>query len=336
MRVYSVTEFNREINTLLTDITVCLQGEVSDFKVAQNRFVWFDLKDQKSKVSCFLLAFNLKVQLVDGLEIQVIGSPGLFLKSGRFYFQVKEIKLVGAGALKKQYELLKKKLAQEGLFSAARKRPLPRFPQRIGLITSPAAAAYTDVLKILKNRWAGLEIILFPTVVQGPTAVSQILAAFQRADQLALDVIILTRGGGSAEDLQAFNEEQVCRAVFSSKTPVVSAVGHERDITLVDYVADVRAATPSNAAELAVPYKKDVLFQIDTLLEKQERSLHFFTEKVDHALSLLQSYNPQNVLRRGYSLTTFRGRLVQDSQAVPKNAIIETRLAKGKIKSKKI
>lgn len=336
MKIYSVSEFNKEVNTLLSDINCCVQGEVSNFKITQNRFVWFELKDEKSYVSCFLMAFNLRVQLEDGMMIQVIGSPGLFTKSGRFHLSVKDIKLVGEGTLKKEYELLKKKLEKEGLFAVERKRPLPRFPERIGLITSPDAAAYTDVMKILKNRWSGLEIYFYPVSVQGQSAIKDILSAFAHFNnhQYNLDAVILTRGGGSMEDLWAFNTEEVCRAVFASKVPVVSAVGHERDVTLVDFVADVRAATPSNAAELVVPHKDDVIFQINSLIENQEKSLHVFWEKIDHALSLFKAYNPQNVLARGYSITKCNGKIIKDNKTVKKNAIIETQLFKGKIKSK--
>lgn len=336
MRIYSVTEFNKEVNTLLSDINVAVQGEVANFKITQNRFVWFELKDEKSYVSCFLMAFNLRVQLADGMMIQVIGSPGLFTKSGRFHLLAKDIKLVGEGTLKKEYELLKKKLEAEGLFASERKRQLPRFPEKIGLITSQDAAAYTDVMKILKNRWSGLEIYFYPVSVQGQSAIRDILSAFNHfnSHQYNLDAIILTRGGGSMEDLWAFNNEEVCRAVFGSKIPVVSAVGHERDVTLVDYVADVRAATPSNAAELVVPHKDDVIMQINNLIIDQERSFDVFREKIEHALSLLHSYNPKNVLRRGYSITKYNGKIVKDSKSIKKNDIIETQLFKGKIKSK--
>lgn len=336
MRIYSVTEFNKEVNTLLSDITICMEGEVGNFKISQNRFVWFDLKDEKSYVSCFLMAFNLRVQLEDGMKVQLIGNPGLFTKSGRFHFSVKEIKLVGEGTLKKEYELLKKKLEAEGLFSMERKRQLPRFPERIGVITSSDAAAYTDVMKILKNRWAGLEIYFYPVSVQGQSAIKDIISAFNHfnSHDYKLDAIILTRGGGSMEDLWAFNTEEACRAVFGSKVPVVSAVGHERDITLVDFVADVRASTPSNAAELIAPHKDDVIFQIDNLINIQQKSFGVFQEKVDHALSLLQSYNPRNVLKRGYSITKCNGKILKDVKNIKKNHEIETILFNGKIKSK--
>ncbi|MFH0818743.1 MAG: exodeoxyribonuclease VII large subunit [Patescibacteria group bacterium] len=358
MKIYSVSEFNQEINGLLGDITVCVQGEVSNFHIAQNRFVWFDLKDVNSYFSCFMMSFQLQQELSDGQEIKVIGTPGLFAKSGKFHFKVKEIELVGAGALKKELELLKKKLAKEGLFDVERKRRLPRFIERVGLITSKDAAAYTDVIKILKNRWAGLEIYFYPVAVQGQSTINDIVGAFNFLNDknYNLDVIILTRGGGSMEDLWAFNTEEICRAVFGSKTPVVAAIGHERDATLVDEVGDLRASTPSNAAELVVPHKDDVLLQIENNLKEQKRLiiqsidekkqvidnfascfdnvLISWQEKITHNINLLKSYNPVAVLNRGYSITRKNNKIIKNIKELSKNDIIETQFSNGQIKSK--
>lgn len=358
MKIYSVSEFNQEVNTLLEELTVCVQGEVSNFHISQERFVWFDLKDKESSLSCFLLSFNLKVALVDGMEIQVIGSPGIFKKSGKFIFKVREIRLVGEGALKRALEELKKKLEKEGLFSLERKRLLPRFPQKIGLITSADAAAYTDVLRILKNRWRGLEIYFYPVPVQGVVAVPQIVEALNYLNKFALEVIILTRGGGSLEELQAFNSEEVARAIFASKIPVVVGVGHERDVTIADLVADKRAATPSNAAELIVPHYEDVFYQITNLIKTQEtrlitqisfsrewlnrfaNSLDYYLqhkkEKLANLQQLLLSFNPENVLKRGFSITKFKNKILKDSREVEKSAMIETILYKGKLISRTI
>ncbi|MBI2415829.1 MAG: exodeoxyribonuclease VII large subunit [Candidatus Kerfeldbacteria bacterium] len=294
MQVYSVSEFVKGINELLSGIPVCVQGEVSNFHITQNRFVWFDLKDDKSYVSCFLLAFQLQQPLADGEEIQVFGYPALFSKSGRFHVRVNKIQLVGAGNLKQQFELLKAQLTKEGLFDDQRKRPLPRFPTQLGLVTSVDAAAYSDVLRILRNRWAGLEIKVFPVQVQGAHAVTSIVAALQyinRAYAKRLDTVILTRGGGSLEDLQAFNDETVVRAIFALKVPCIAAIGHERDVTLAEYVADVRASTPSNAAELAVPDKRDVTYQIKVLVQQQQRALDDLViqqhDRITNALTML-------------------------------------------------
>ncbi|MDP3970466.1 MAG: exodeoxyribonuclease VII large subunit [bacterium] len=276
MQIYSVSEFVKGINELLVSIPVAIQGEVSNFKISQNRFVWFDLKDDSSYVSCFMLKFQLDQELEDGMEIQVFGNPGLFKKSGRFHVRVNKIELVGEGTLKRQYELLKAKLQKEGLFDEDRKRTLPKFPARIGIVTSEGAAAFTDVQRILADRWAGLDIKHFNVQVQGNAAPNTIIDALNFINHYyadKLDVVIITRGGGSIEDLHAFNDEGVVRAIFALQVPCIVGVGHERDETLSEYVSDVRAATPSNAAELAVPFKEDVLYQIKSLINSQERSL---------------------------------------------------------------
>ncbi|MFA5995671.1 MAG: exodeoxyribonuclease VII large subunit [Patescibacteria group bacterium] len=363
MTVYSVSEFVSGVNELLSGIPTCVQGEVSNFHVAQNRFVWFDLKDEKSAVSCFMLAFQLNQIIADGMLIQVTGNPALFSKSGRFHIRAHTIQLVGAGSLKQQYELLKKKLANEGLFDAARKRQLPRFPQTIGLVTSPDAAAYTDVLKILRHRWPNLQIKLFPVNVQGAQAPASIIQALQLINKNwvnKLDVAIITRGGGSMEDLQAFNDEAVVRAIFGLQVPCIVGVGHERDETLAEFVADIRASTPSNAAELAVPHVADVQAQITHLVTQQQHylqqklasSIHTVTQDfldqvnywqqtikqklsaVQHAKQLLLSYHPKNILARGYSITTLtNGTVITSAKQLKLKTPITTTFASGKISS---
>lgn len=358
-QVYSVSEFVSGINELLSGIPAIVQGEISNFRVAQNRFVWFDLKDDKSYVSCFMLSFQLDQTLEDGMEVQVIGNPGLFSKSGKFHLRAKKVQIVGAGSLKREYELLKEKLTKEGLFDESRKRDLPRFPKRIGLVTSKDAAAYTDVLRILKNRWAGLEISLFPVNVQGASAVPSVINALKLINAeyaTQLDVVILTRGGGSMEDLQAFNDEGVTRAVFSSKVPIVTAIGHERDETLAEYAADRRASTPSNAAEQIVPDKRDVIAQLyvsvartEQMLRNQQRvayeqtisSMNLLASKmgsyrseVERLEDLLHSYNPKAVLERGYSITqTANGEVVRKATEVRPGTRLITTVQDGKIDS---
>lgn len=206
--------------------------------------------------------------------MRLTGSPTLFRK-GQFVFRPRKVELVGEGTLKQAYELLKRQLEKEGLFDADRKRTLPRFPQRIGLITSSDAAAYTDFLRILGNRWSGIEVRHIPVQVQGQRAVSSIVAALNQLneDYTDLDAIVVTRGGGSMEDLHAFNDEEVVRAIFASRIPVVCGVGHERDITLADLASDVRASTPSNAAELLVPNKEDVIAELQYMSERMEIEL---------------------------------------------------------------
>ncbi|MDP3964781.1 MAG: exodeoxyribonuclease VII large subunit [bacterium] len=272
-KALTVSEFVTIVKThLQTGVgQLAVQGEVSQFKLAKGKLVFFELKDEDSRVTCFMMKYQLKTAIEDGMEVKVIGYPSLFQAAGRFHIRVQQIEPVGEGALQRAYELLKQQLEKEGLFAPERKRPLPRFPETIGLVTSPEAAAYTDILRILDNRWGGLKIVLTPTGVQGQEAINQIVGAIEYQNTVIKpSVIILTRGGGSLEDLQAFNAEAVARAVFSSNIPVVCGVGHERDITIADLTADVRASTPSNAAERVVPDRREIIFQINTLTGRAE------------------------------------------------------------------
>jgi exodeoxyribonuclease VII large subunit len=285
IKLYSVSEFVQFLRGFLeTNIgRVAIQGEVTGFRISNDRFVWLDVKDENSVLNCFMLKNELTTPLEDGMEVKILATPQLFVKSGKFHMRVHAIELVGQGALQKAFELLKKKLSEEGLFAEERKKAIPVFPETIGLITSADAAAYTDVLRILNNRWAGLTIKHFPAKVQGLGAPKTIVEAFSYFNtKESVDVIILTRGGGSLEDLQAFNSEAVARAVAGSAIPVVCGVGHERDESLAEYVADVRASTPSNAAERVVPDKRELHRRIQgfagalalKLFQEQQRQLH--------------------------------------------------------------
>jgi len=271
--------------------------------------------------------------------------------------------LVGVGTLQKAYEALKKKLQAEGLFSTERKRSIPKFPARIGLITSGEAAAYGDFLRILNNRWSGVEVVHIPVTVQGQHAVREIIEAFDQFNALPStekpEVIVLTRGGGSLEDLHAFNDEQTARAVFQSTIPVVVGVGHERDESLCDFVADVRASTPSNAAERIVPNRADILREIGTTANRMEDvlklSLERKTRTVDHGISkidqiitsklvnmrskvdgmvrLFKAFDVQKSLDRGFSIVRKDGKIVKDANKVGLKDVIEVQLAKGRVNS---
>ncbi len=281
MKIFSVSEFIAFVNDSLREISdpreLAVEGEVAEYRVSQERFVWFKIKDPEGVLDCFAMSFALRERLEDGMKVRVYGTPRIFPKSGKFSINVQRVELVGEGALRRAFELLKKQLAAEGLFAPARKRPIPRFPERIGLITSPEAAAYTDFLRILSNRWGGVEVVLAPVQVQGKQAIDQIVNAFIHLNTFAspdrvgtqqspmLDLIVIVRGGGSLEDLAAFNSEEVARAIFSSSIPVVVGVGHERDETIADYVADVRASTPSNAAELVAPDRREIAYAIESM-----------------------------------------------------------------------
>lgn len=254
----SVSQFlglvNQTLRTIPTE-TFAVEGEIADFRISQGKWVNFDLKDEEidMKVPCFMTTFQLGMPLESGMRVRVMGTPKIFERFGKFSLNVDEVVPVGEGALAKAYALLKAKLTSEGVFDQARKRPLPKFPQTIGLITSKEAAAYGDFLRILGNRFGGLTILHADVHVQGQYAVEDICRAFALFNKLPTherpELIVLTRGGGSLEDLHAFNDERVVRAVFASLVPVVVGVGHERDESLCDFVADFRASTPSHAAE---------------------------------------------------------------------------------------
>lgn len=225
-------------------------GEVASFKTSQGKWVFFDLKDESASVSCFLPIWNLRMPLEDGMKVVVVGVPKL-TKWGRFSVTVSAVKPVGEGSLKKAYEMLKKKLTAEGLFDASKKRPLPENLARLGVISSTGAAGYADFIKILNARWGGIRVSVAHTQVQGMDAPDQIIRALNYFNERGeVEVIAILRGGGSADDLSAFNDEKLVRAIAASKIPVITGVGHEVDESLADLAADVRASTPSNAAEM--------------------------------------------------------------------------------------
>ncbi|NQV89812.1 exodeoxyribonuclease VII large subunit [Candidatus Uhrbacteria bacterium] len=281
-KALSVGEYLTLVNQTLQCIPsheVIVEGEVSDYRVAQGKWVSFDLKDEEAQavLKCFMTTWQLKSPIEDGMRVQLKGAPKIYERFGTFKMNVTEVAAVGEGALRRSYELLKKKLQDEGLFGEGRKRELPRFPERIGLLTSRDAAAYGDFLRILNNRWGGVQVLHAHVHVQGREAVGDIVGAFQFFNALPAEkrpeVLVLTRGGGGLEDLHAFNDEAVARAVYASEIPVVCAVGHERDESLADFVADIRASTPSNAAERIVPSRQDVLYEIGTLEQHMESRL---------------------------------------------------------------
>jgi exodeoxyribonuclease VII large subunit len=261
-KVLSVWELTVDIKRLLEKSvgTVWVSGEITNLRLQSSGHVYFTLKDAAAQLSCVLFRGTAAAQrnlLADGQKILVQGDVTVYEARGQYQLIVREVELQGVGALQIAFEKLKQKLAAEGLFAPERKRPLPRYPQRIGLVTSPTGAAIRDVLHVVQRRNPGLEIILAPCRVQGDGAAKEIAEAIRTLNEFNLQpstsnlqLILVTRGGGSLEDLWAFNEEPVARAIFESEIPVVSAVGHEIDFTIADFVADVRSATPSAAAEI--------------------------------------------------------------------------------------
>jgi exodeoxyribonuclease VII large subunit len=261
-RIYSVGAVTAYIKGRLeADLTLqnlWLEGEISNWKPAPSGHVYFTLKDSEASIRCILWRSTVQrlsyLPARDGEAILAHGRVSIYEPQGQYQFYVDELEPVGLGALHAQFEQLKSRLAEEGLFDPARKRPLPPFPRRIGLVTSPIGAALRDILNVLRRRYPLVEVILSPTQVQGDEAPPQIVSALQAVSRVAgVDVIILARGGGSLEDLWAFNDERVARAVAASPVPVVCGVGHETDFTIADFAADLRAPTPSAAAELATP-----------------------------------------------------------------------------------
>lgn len=273
--VLTVSQCVEAINITLDslgDLTV--EGEVSEFRILQNKWVTFDIKDDTSVLKCFMTIWSLRTQIEDGMLVKVSGKANLRNK-GFLSFVVQQLTPSGEGSLKRAFELLKRKLEAEGLFAQERKRKLPRFPQRIALVTSKDAAAYNDFLKVLGARQGGLAIFFIHTGVQGDGAPAQIVSALATANELPnIDAIVLVRGGGSIEDLMAFNDEHVVRAVGSSRTPIIVGIGHERDVCLAELAADMRASTPSNAAELLVRSREELVRALDGMKSALSHTVH--------------------------------------------------------------
>jgi exodeoxyribonuclease VII large subunit len=262
-KIWTVSELTGRVRDLLAAAFagVWVEGEISNFRDAQSGHLYFTLKDEKAQVKCVCFrttAMRLKFRPEDGLKVRVRGSVSVYEARGEYQIYVDNIEPVGLGALQLAFEQLKKRLEAEGLFAAERKKPLPMLPNRIGLITSPRGAAVRDVVRILRRRFHNVHLTVYPVRVQGEGAAAEIVKALKFFNQKTLvDVLILARGGGSMEDLWAFNEEIVARAIFASEIAVISGVGHETDFTIADFVADVRASTPSAAAELVVQTRRE-------------------------------------------------------------------------------
>lgn len=331
-RPYSVSEFIDHCNAMLgRDFDdILIEGEVASFKINQGKWVFFDLRDNEFSVNCFMVLSQLTAAITDGMKVRVRAVPKV-TRWGKFSLTVRQVMPVGEGNIKKSFELLKKKLILEGLFDPARKRPLPPHIHNIGVISSTGAAGYIDFLKILDNRWGGLKIKTVNTQVQGLAAPEQIIRALSFFNERGgVDVIAILRGGGSADDLAAFNDEALARAIAASKIPVITGIGHEVDESLADLAADVRASTPSNAAERLTPDKSAISRQANLRVEDAKRYLlnkidlmgssvrdkitqlrSEIVNKIDQNLrhiaetrKILESLNPENVLSRGYAIIT--------------------------------
>ena len=272
--VISVSELNKKAKSLLEKgiPKLWIEGEISNLAKPASGHMYFSLKDEMSQIRCAWFKqrqLQNTLNIANGSKMLALGKIGLYEPRGEYQFIVEKMEIAGEGDLKRKYEDLKKKLSAEGIFSEENKSELPNLPKKIGIITSPSGAAVQDILTVLNRRFPIIPVIIFPVAVQGEQAAPQIQNALEKANFRAdCDLLILARGGGSLEDLWAFNEEIVARAIFDSEIPIISAIGHETDVTISDFTADLRAPTPSGAAELAVPDQHDWIKSIDNISEK--------------------------------------------------------------------
>lgn len=268
--VYSVSQINSYIKNMFAQDFLCssilIKGELSNVKYHGSGHIYFTLKDSGAAISCVMFAGNrrgLDFRLEDGRSVIVGGSIEVFEAAGKYQLYARQIEQTGGGALYEQYEKLKKELEEMGMFDACYKQPIPRYVKRLGVVTASTGAAVRDIINVAKRRNPYIEIVLYPAIVQGEYAIASIVEGIRRLEREGVDVMIVGRGGGSIEDLWAFNSREVAQAVFDCQVPVISAVGHETDTTIIDYVSDLRAPTPSAGAELAVCDMGMVLSQID-------------------------------------------------------------------------
>lgn len=289
-KVYTVTELTRGIKFLLEENypTVWIEGEVSNLRIPSSGHMYFTLKDANSQIMAVMFRYqnaNLKFRLQDGQAVLAKGKITLYEKSGQYQIVVNQLEPKGVGALQLAFRQLKEKLEKEGLFDPAHKKPIPLLPEKIGIVTSPTGAAIRDMLNVIGRRFANLHILVYPVKVQGDGASQEIAQAVQEMNKRnEVDVLIVGRGGGSLEDLWAFNEEPVARAIHESRIPVISAVGHEIDWTISDFVADLRVPTPSAAAELVVRQKSDFLDTLRLAQERMKGALKSLLENLAHRL----------------------------------------------------
>ena len=370
LKPISVSQLNEYISrVLVTDPllgNVTVKGETSGVKYHQSGHVYFSLVDARARVNCFLnreLAADLRFRVADGMEVTIVGSVSVYQKGGSYSLYVRSLETEGAGSLQLAFEEMKQKLSAEGLFDPAKKKPLPFFPDHIGIVTSETGAAIRDMMKNIKPRNNHVSVTVFPVLVQGDAAAGQIARAIRTANEKFpyLDVLIVGRGGGSPEDLWAFNEEVVARAIYGSEIPVISAVGHEIDFTISDMAADVRAETPTKAAVIAVPdldqleeelekrrslierqLDNGVMFQelrIDNLIRSMRSALENRIDRrqkdVEKLRIQLELNDPRKILENGYSiLEDEAGRVMTDAGELLTGGVYRVRLARGSAEMK--
>ena len=281
---------------------ILVTGEISNFTEARSGHLYMTLKDDRSALKAVMFrgsASRLRFRPENGMKVIAFGSVSVYEAGGQYQFYINDLQPDGLGSLNLAFEQLKEKLSKEGLFDTGAKKPVPAYPDRIGVVTSPTAAAFQDVCNVLRRRWPKAEVVLSPTLVQGAEAPGQIAEALRRLDGEDVDVILAVRGGGSMEDLWAFNDEGVARTVFACRTPVISGVGHETDFTIIDFVADLRAPTPSAAAELCTP---DWYEESDRILQARNRLRSLMQARLNQQRTHLEDLRTSNVLRSFGSL----------------------------------
>ncbi|MBQ3468158.1 exodeoxyribonuclease VII large subunit [Candidatus Saccharibacteria bacterium] len=355
---FTVTEFVDVVNQTLDYAypTALVEGEVSEYKVNQGKWVFFSLKDENTSLPCFIPLFQLKVPLDDGMKVIARGCPKL-TKQGKFSFTIRQIMPVGEGSIKKAYEMLKKKLEKEGLFAPERKRPLPENLVKIGVISSTGAAGYADFCKIINARWGGLEIQTAHTQVQGIDAPMQIIRALKYFNEKSeVQLIAIIRGGGSADDLSCFNDEALAREIAASKIPVITGIGHEVDESLADLVADLRGSTPSNVAELITPDRRAVSAKIaqnvksarsqvcQALINTYDIVERYCSDakanlgtridaeiaNVASRIKLIERLNPENVLKQGYAIISGKLTIGEEVEVITLTQIAKAEIIKTK------
>ncbi len=307
MQPISVTTLNNQIKSLLEThyLNIMVEGEVNRVTYHSSGHLYFTLKDDKSAISCVMFKGNnqrLKFRLEEGMQVIVGGGISVYTPRGSYQINCATLEPAGSGALALAFEQLKKRLEEKGYFESALKKPLPRYPGHIVIVTSKTGAAIQDMYRVAKKRWPLLKITLIDTTVQGEGAARMIARNIAVADSLGADVIVVGRGGGSLEDLWAFNEEIVAEAIFAAQTPVVSAVGHEIDFLISDFVADLRAPTPSAAMELILPDISEILMNIDSMIDRYNTTLQTLFHKKEMQLQHLKQLYEQNSVESKLSL----------------------------------
>ena len=313
--IYTIRQVNRYISNMFTQDfmlnRIYVKGEVSNCKYHTSGHIYFSLKDDSGSLACVMFAGSrsgLKFHMENGQSVIVLGNISVYERDGKYQLYAKEIVLDGIGLLYEKFQAMKQELEDMGMFAPEYKQPIPAFSRRVGIVTAPTGAAIRDIMNISYRRNPYVQLILYPALVQGEGAADSIVRGIEILDQSGVDVIIVGRGGGSMEDLWAFNEEKVARAIFQCNTPVISAVGHETDFTIADYVADLRAPTPSAAAELAVA---DIIGIQEQLQKMEERFRTRMTDRIEdgrrevrHLQSRLNVLSPQNQIREKYQILT--------------------------------